>query len=94
MPSVTIRIPSEAHERARRLAKDEARPIAQVIATALDRYERERMIADYWAAMERLRADPEASAEFDAEVAAWDAASLADLKASLGDDWNEWDGAW
>ena len=89
MSSITIRIPAEAHERARRLAAEEERPIAQIIATSLDRYERERMIAGYWAAMERLRADPEASAEFDEEVRAWDAASLADLKASLGDEWDE-----
>jgi hypothetical protein len=87
MSSVTIRIPRAAHERAQRLATAQARPLAQVIAAALDRYEREQMIAEYHAAMERLRADPEASAEFDAEVRAWDAVSLADLKASLGDDW-------
>lgn len=87
MSSVTIRIPTDAHERARRLAKTEARPIAQVIATALDRYERERMIAEYHASLERLYADPEAVAEYEAEMKEWDDASLADMHASIGDDW-------
>ena len=87
MPTVTIRISQETHERARRLAKAEERPIAQVIATALDRYERERMIAEYHASLERLYADPESAAEYEAEIRAWDAVSLADMHASIGDDW-------
>jgi hypothetical protein len=86
MSSVTIRIPVEAHERARRLAKAEARPIAQVIATALDRYERERMVAGYWADVERAYADPVVAAEEQAEIEAWDAISLDDLARSLAEE--------
>lgn len=86
MSSVTIRIPNDAHERARRLAKTEARPIAQVIATALDRYERERMIAGYWADVERAYADPVVAAEEQAEIELWDAVSLHDLATSLAEE--------
>jgi hypothetical protein len=86
MSTVTVRIPSETHERARRLAKSEARPIAQVISTALDRYEREQMIAGYWADVERAYADPVVAAEEQAEIEAWDAASLHDLARSLAEE--------
>jgi predicted transcriptional regulator len=86
MSSVTIRIPSEAHERAQRLASAEARPIAQVIATALDRYEREQMIAGYWADLERAYADPRVAAEEQAEIDLWDAVSLHDLAVSLAEE--------
>jgi predicted transcriptional regulator len=83
MTTVTIRIPSATHERARRLAKSEARPIAQVITDAIDHYEREQMIAGYWADVERAYADPVVAAEEQAEIEAWDAASLYDLARSL-----------
>lgn len=89
MPTVTIRIPTEAHERAQRLATAEERPIAQVIATALDRYERERMIAGYWADLERAYADPVVAAEEQAEIEAWDAISLYDLAQSLAEEGEE-----
>ena len=86
MSSVTIRIPTEAHERARRLAREEERPIAQIIATALDRYEREQLIAGYWADVERAYADPAIAAEEQAEIELWDAGSLHDLAVALADE--------
>jgi hypothetical protein len=74
--SVTIRIPPTAHERAQRLAAAETTTLGAVIDTALERYERERMLAAYAADMERLRSDPEAWAEYQAEVELWDHTSF------------------
>ena len=73
MPTVTIRIPEEAHARAQRLARRQSRPLAQVIGSALAHYEDEALLRDYNAAMARVRDDPAESADFDAEVMAWDA---------------------
>jgi hypothetical protein len=69
MASVTVRIPTTAHERARRLAENEKTTLASVIDVALERYERERMAAAYLADMERLAADPVAWADWQAEIA-------------------------
>ncbi len=73
MSTVTIRIPAEAHARAQRLARRQSRPLAQVIGSALERYEDDALLHDYNAAMARVRADATESAAFDTEVAAWDA---------------------
>jgi hypothetical protein len=95
--SVTIRIPQSAHDTARRLAADRNSSIGDVIVKALERYEEE----EWWDAVDasyaRLRDDPVASAEFDAEVAIWDTAlmdgleewpyeGVEDLRASLDKD--------
>src|SRR5213594_4115339 len=78
--SVTIRIPRAAHDTARRLAADRKRSIGEVIAEALERYEED----EWWDAVDasyaRLRDDPVASAEFDAEMAIWDTALLDGLE--------------
>ena len=78
--SVTIRIPQTAHDTSRRLAADRKRSIGQVIADALERYEEE----EWWDAVDasyaRLRDDPVASAEYDAEMAIWDTALLDGLE--------------
>jgi predicted transcriptional regulator len=69
MASVTIRIPSTAHDRAQRLAEEETTTLGAVIDIALERYERERMLEKYNADMARLRADPEAWTDWRAEIA-------------------------
>ena len=79
MPTVTIRVAQETHRRLQDLAAKRGRSIGPVVDEAARKLED----ADFWdelnASYERLRADPIASAEYDAEVAALDAASLADF---------------
>jgi predicted DNA-binding protein len=79
MGTITIRIPHETHQRLRQLAEKRGRTIGEVVDEAARKLED----ADFWeevnAAYDRLRADPVASAEYDAETAALDAASLADF---------------
>ena len=70
----TVRIGPELHETLRTLSEAEKRPISQVIATAIDRYQKE----NFWRAMHegfaRLRADPEAWEDYQNEAALWDSA--------------------
>jgi predicted transcriptional regulator len=80
MASVTVRIPTTAHDRAQRLAESKETTLAAVIDTALEHYEREQKLAAYNAAMECLWADPEARAELQAEIAIWDRASYDGLE--------------
>ena len=79
MGTITIRVPQETHQRLRQLAEKRGRTIGEVVDEAARKLED----ADFWdevnASYERLRADPVASAEYDAEIAALDAASLADF---------------
>jgi hypothetical protein len=70
MASVTVRIPTTAHDRARRLAEAKTTTLADVIDIALRRYEREQMMEAYNAAMDRLHADPAEWADWQAEIAA------------------------
>jgi predicted transcriptional regulator len=71
----TVRVESKVHATLRALAAAEQRSISQVIEEALDRYQEEK----FWTAMHdgfaRLRANPAAWADYQAEAALWDAAS-------------------
>jgi hypothetical protein len=84
--SVTIRIPPETHEQLRRLATERKEPIGRVVATAVERLEEDdfwdRVTSDY----ARLKADPEAYADYMAEHREWDVTLLDGLEA---DPWEE-----
>jgi predicted transcriptional regulator len=71
----TVRVEPQLHEKLRELSSAERRPISQVIEEAIDRYEKDK----FWTAMHegfaRLRADPEAWADYQSEAALWDSAS-------------------
>lgn len=71
----TVRVEPRLHATLQSLSTEERRPIGQVIEDAVDRYQREK----FWTAMHegfaRLRADPEAWEEYQAEVALWDSTS-------------------
>src|SRR5687768_11632629 len=71
----TVRVEPQLHATLRALSDAEQRSISQVIEEAIDRYQKEK----FWTAMHegfaRLRADPEAWAEYQDEAALWDSAS-------------------
>ena len=79
MATVTIRVPQATHQLLVELAQRRRRPIGEIVTEAARRLDED----DFWAAVNadfaRLRADPVASAEYDAEVAAWDTLSLMDF---------------
>jgi predicted DNA-binding protein len=68
MATTTIRIPQQTHQRLRDLAEKRGRSIGEVVDEATRKLEDD----DFWKevndAYARLRADPIASAEYDAEI--------------------------
>jgi hypothetical protein len=70
-----MRIDPKLHATLRALSEAEQRSMSQVIEDAVDRYQK----AKFWQAMHdgfvRLRADPEAWSEYQAEANLWDSAS-------------------
>ncbi|MGH2557685.1 MAG: hypothetical protein ACRDJH_01365 [Thermomicrobiales bacterium] len=80
MATVTIRVPDTTHVKLQRMATEEGRAIGQVIDDLVDRYERDRFFEEMAEDFARLRADPVASAEYDAELAVWDSTLLDGLE--------------
>jgi len=71
MPA-TIRISDRGHGILNRLAQDARLPMIQVLDAALESYRRQRFLEASAEAYAALRADPAISAEYDAELAAFD----------------------
>lgn len=72
MGATSIRVSAETHRRLRELARRQARPISAVADEAVRAYEKEQRWQAAEAAMARLRQDPVALAEYEAEAARWD----------------------
>jgi hypothetical protein len=73
MATITIRVPQHTHERILRLAAARGNAnIGAVVDEATRRLEDEDWYAAFNASFAALRADPAASADYDAEVAEWD----------------------
>ena len=89
MVSTTIRVPSATRDKLRVLASRERRSIADVVAAAVERYEEDAFWEEAHRAYAAMRADPAASAAFDAEVAAWDGTLKDGLQALEDDRWDE-----
>lgn len=73
----TVRVTRETRDSLRRLAESEGRTIQDLVTELARRAEDERMLAEHNAIYARLRHDPEAWAEDQAERAVWEA-TLAD----------------
>ena len=76
MSTTSIRVEKQTHARLAELSESQHRPMAKIVAEAVARYDK----ALFWEAVdeayERMNADPEDRAAFDAEVAAWDVTLL------------------
>jgi hypothetical protein len=73
----TVRISNGAHAALRALARAERKPMAALLDEAVETLRRQRFLEQTNAVYARLRADPDAWQEIDAERQAWDA-TLAD----------------
>lgn len=71
----TIRVEKELHATLRELSEAEHRPIGQVIEEAVAAYEKDKFWKGVHEDYARLRADPEAWADYQREVALWDTLS-------------------
>jgi predicted DNA-binding protein len=70
--TTTVRVPTSTHKRLQVLAAEETRSIGEVIEALLDEDEKHRFFAGLAEDFARLQADPEAWADYQAEVARWD----------------------
>lgn len=68
MASTTIRSPNDTHAVLRRLAQDHTRTVGQIVAEAVDRYDRERALTALNTADARISADPRAAANWQVEL--------------------------
>lgn len=66
---VTVRVNPRLHERLQQLSAAEQRSISQIIEDAIDRYEKDKFWTAVHEGFARLRADPEAWAEYQDEAA-------------------------
>ena len=71
-PTLTIRVTRSTHERLRDLAGKANTTITAVVDEAVHDLQRKKFWADFNAACEVLKADPEAWAEIRREDAAWE----------------------
>jgi len=72
MASTTIRVSAATHARVRQLAEEGHMSLSEVVADAVAQLERRKMLEGFNADYARLKADPEAAAEFAAEMAEFD----------------------
>ncbi|NCO41789.1 MAG: hypothetical protein AUJ96_28015 [Armatimonadetes bacterium CG2_30_66_41] len=80
MSTVTVRISSETHSALKELAASGKQSLRSVLTDAVERYRRERFLAQCNADYARLRRDKEAWAEELAERASWDVTLLDGLE--------------
>ena len=72
MASETIRLRPETHEKLKTLADESGKPMTAVLDEAVEALRRQRFLDECNEAYARLKADPAAWAEEQAERAEWD----------------------
>jgi predicted transcriptional regulator len=77
METQTIRISKKAHDTLRELAAKTNTTMAAIVEVAVREYQKRKYWEEYHAAYEALRANPEAWADYQEEIKAWDC-TLAD----------------
>jgi hypothetical protein len=78
--ATTVRVEDNVHAILLELAKEEQRPIGQVIGEAIERYRREKFWKGVHEDLERLRADPVAWKDYQDEIALFEGASMDGLE--------------
>jgi hypothetical protein len=76
----TVRIHAATRDKLRELATEEGRTIPDVLGELVEREDARRMLVEHNAAMEHLRANPEAWADWKAETAPWEATLMDGLR--------------
>jgi len=78
--ATTVRVEDKVHAMLVELAKEEHRPIGQVIEEAIERYRREKFWQGVTEDLERLRADPAAWKDYQDEIAFLEGGSMDGLE--------------
>ncbi len=79
---MSVRVDRDTYDRLVELAREADIPLARLIARAIDVYDRVTMAEESNVAYARLREDPDAWADWQAELAIWDATLLDGLDAT------------
>ena len=72
MSGSVVRVDQRVHTKLREISESEHRPIGQIVAELVDRYEREKFWKQMHDGFAKLRADSEAWNSYQDEVALWD----------------------
>jgi hypothetical protein len=78
--ATTVRVEERLAVRLREIAKDEGRPIGQVIEDAIAQYEREKFWREVESSVARLRADPVAWQDYQDEIRFFEGGSMDGLE--------------
>lgn len=78
--ATTVRVEDKVHAMLVELAKEEHRPIGQVIEQAIEQYRREKFWKGVTEDLERLRADPAAWKDYQDEIALLEGGSMDGLE--------------
>lgn len=70
-----VKLKPKTHAKLQEIARDEERPMGELVAFLVDRYEKERFWRQVRADYARLKADPVAWKEYTDEIEAWDSLS-------------------
>jgi hypothetical protein len=73
---LSVRVDRHTYERLVELAHEQSLPLAQLVARAVDTYDRVTMAEESNAAYARLHDDPKAWTEWQTEIGVWDTTLL------------------
>ena len=68
MATVTVKIPSEAHAKLGGFAAADKRPMGEILSDLIEREQRRRFWEEYDRSIAQLQANPEAWADYQAEI--------------------------
>lgn len=78
--ATTVRLDDRVAAKLRALAKEEHRPIGQVIRDAVEQYQKEKFWQEVEASVARLRADPDAWQDYQEEIRFFEGGSMDGLE--------------
>lgn len=76
MASTMVKVHPQTHAKLQEIARDEHRPMGEIVTDLVERYERERFWQGVTEDLERLRADPVAWRDYQDEIAFFDGVAL------------------
>lgn len=71
-PPAVVKINAQTHAKLQEIAREDDRPMGEIVTFLVDRYERERFWKGAKEDLARLKADPVAWQDYQDEIAVWD----------------------
>jgi hypothetical protein len=76
MTSAMVKINPQTHAKLQEIARDQHRPMGEIVTELVERYEREQFWKGVTEDLERLRADPAAWKDYQDEIAVFEGGSM------------------